>query len=302
MQAWGNNQSKFVARRTFDAPSKSGVIGLLCAAMGIPRAALYGAQLARFTSLRMAVRIDRPGIRWWDYHTVGAGLDMRIAEGEDKVKPGAMLTRREFLCDASFLVALQGDSDLLSDIHRALRQPVWTPFLGRKSCPPSRPLVEAEPAYFSELQSALASMPWQPRLKGDERPAWLESIREWSPSASESEAPPDAEIWYDVPVSFEPPAHAPRFVVRTRLSLADGTVSVSATAAQRSTPLPRALARTTETPRTGPPARPDLTTTADSVFSANPRQRQYSTSHIGAPEATRHAMICARSAACATTP
>ncbi|MCX6036545.1 MAG: type I-E CRISPR-associated protein Cas5/CasD, partial [Chloroflexi bacterium] len=109
LQAWGDQQSKFVVRRTAEAPTKSGVIGMLCAALGVSRPEAGDEWLPKLGALRMGLRLDRPGVRWWDYHTVGAGMRMRIAEGEGKSKPGAMLTRREYLCDASFLVALQGE-------------------------------------------------------------------------------------------------------------------------------------------------------------------------------------------------
>ena len=65
---------------------------------------------------------------------------MRTAEGG--TKPGAMLTRREYLCDASFLVALQGEPDLIAELEAAVQAPKWTLYLGRKCCPPSRPLLE----------------------------------------------------------------------------------------------------------------------------------------------------------------
>lgn len=38
LQAWGD-PSKFVIRRTMDAPTKSGVFGLLCCALGYSRGA-----------------------------------------------------------------------------------------------------------------------------------------------------------------------------------------------------------------------------------------------------------------------
>ena len=46
---------------------------------------------------------------------------MRTAEGG--TKPGAMLTRREYLCDASFLVALQGEPDLIAELEAAIESP-----------------------------------------------------------------------------------------------------------------------------------------------------------------------------------
>ena len=118
MQAWGVQESKFVIRRTAEAPTKSGVIGMLCAALGVSRPDAAVEWLPKLSALRMGVRIDRSGVRWWDYHTVGARMEMRIAEGEGKTKPGAMLTRREYLCDASFLVALQGEPGLIANWRR----------------------------------------------------------------------------------------------------------------------------------------------------------------------------------------
>jgi len=49
-------------------PSKSGVVGLLCAALGRPRAA-DGSDLA---ALRMGVRVDREGVLKVDYQTAGS--------------------------------------------------------------------------------------------------------------------------------------------------------------------------------------------------------------------------------------
>ncbi len=37
---------------------------------------------------------------------------------------------------------------------------------------------------------------------------------EWRPLSNQDIAPDDAEVWYDVPVCFDPPVHEPRFVVR----------------------------------------------------------------------------------------
>src|SRR3990172_12535854 len=116
LQAWGDQQSKFVIRRTAEAPTKSGIIGMLCAALGVSRPEALEEWLPKLGNLRMGVRIDSPGVRWGGFYTVGAGMQMRIAEGPGKTKRGAMLTRREYLCDASFLVALRGDPGLIADL------------------------------------------------------------------------------------------------------------------------------------------------------------------------------------------
>lgn len=238
LQAWGDHQSKFLIRRTAEAPTKSGVAGMLCAALGIPRENAPAEWLPKLCALRMGVRLDSPGVRWWDYQTVGARMKMRTAEG--KPKPGAMLTRREYLCDASFLVALQGEPKLIAVLQEALQKPKWTLYLGRKCCPPSRPLLERPAAgEFSDLLSALRSVAWQRRLKGDELPRTLNALLDWQPSDEQLEVPEDAVIWYDAPQSFDPPSHEPRFVVRRQFTVdGDGGVAIAIDPAQHETPAP----------------------------------------------------------------
>lgn len=246
VQAWGDT-SKFVIRRTMDAPTKSGVLGLLCCAMGLSRQAARE-RLPELNGLAMGVRIDRPGTRWWDYHTVGAKIGIITADGKGIKRTAStgeietLITRREYLADASFLVALQGDAKLILEIATAIASPKWPVFLGRKSCPPSVPVLarprEVEswtnPAGHDGLNTALAAIPWRPRHKSDATPrnGTVEALVEWRPALEGDIAPDDAEVWYDVPVCFEPPVHEPRFVLR-------GTVPVEVgDPIQTSTPAP----------------------------------------------------------------
>lgn len=220
LQSWGAQESKFVIRRTAEAPTKSGIIGLLCAARGVSRSEAPNEWLPKLSALRMGVRIDRPGVRWWDYHTVGARMNMRTAEG--KTKPGAMLSRREYLCDASFLVALQGNSTLVTELEKAVKNPVWTFYLGRKCCPPSRPIAEHPSSDFPDIISALKSISWRKRLREDKKPDELEYLIDWQPDQQQLDAPRDAEVWYDIPITFEPPSHAPRFIIRGGFTFGPG--------------------------------------------------------------------------------
>ncbi len=64
LQAWGVD-SKFETRQSLREPSKSGVIGLLAAALGCPRDLLPEKLLA----LQMAVRVDQEGQLITDFHT-----------------------------------------------------------------------------------------------------------------------------------------------------------------------------------------------------------------------------------------
>jgi len=238
LQAWGDQQSKFVIRHTTEAPTKSGVIGMLCAALGVDRRTAGKGLVGELVSLRMGVRVDRPGVRWWDYQTVGAGLPKLTAEGSSKEE--AVLTRREYLCDASFLVVLQGQPALVGRLEAAVRDPRWSPYLGRKCCPPSRPLLEGPPGEHPDILSALTIVPWRRRLETDEDPPkTLDCLIDWWPVPDQPKAPPETQVWYDVPESFEPPAHRPRLVIRQRLQVGPGgKVSLAPKAAQRSTPPP----------------------------------------------------------------
>ena len=239
IQSWGNQESKFVIRRTAEAPTKSGVIGMLCAALGVSRPQAAEEWLPKLGALRMGVRIDVSGVRWWDYHTVGANMEMRIAAGEGKTKPGAMLTRREYLCDASFLVALQGEPSLIGELEAAMKDPKWTLYLGRKCCPPSRPFLEHPAGNFPDLLTAIKSVPWRKRLADDNLPESVDFLLDWFPTPDQAEAPEDAEIWYHVPLSFDPPAHQPRFVIRKSLRVGESSgVGIAEKPAQKHTPSP----------------------------------------------------------------
>jgi hypothetical protein len=151
-----------------------------------------------------------------------------------------LITRRFYLCDASFLVVVHGESELIAAVYRALMGPRWPVYLGRKCCPPSVPVVHGnagDVATFDDPRQALAWHPWQPRSARDEQPEALDCLVEWRPSEAQPTAPVDAEVWYDVPESFDPPAHRPRLVVRDSLTAVDGLV-ISKDPLQSPTPPP----------------------------------------------------------------
>ncbi|RIH89451.1 type I-E CRISPR-associated protein Cas5/CasD [Calidithermus roseus] len=130
MQSWGT-RSRFDERDTDLLPSKSGVIGLLCAAMGVDREERE--TVLQLADLLMGVRVDQPGVLRYDYQTA----QNVIAADESKVHP-TTVSRRYYLADAVFLVGLEGeDWGLLERAHRALKNPVWPLFLGRKGYVPS---------------------------------------------------------------------------------------------------------------------------------------------------------------------
>lgn len=161
MQSWGVN-SRFDDRETGLEPSKSGVVGLLCAAMGISRYA--DDAVAELASHEMAVRVDRQGSLRHDFVTIGAGRWPGRRYGAAKANghpPDAVVSRRSYLADASFLVAL-GGSDLsrLEEIDVALDSPVWPLCLGRKSYVPSVPVRHGTGPVPSRPIDALMRARW----------------------------------------------------------------------------------------------------------------------------------------------
>ena len=273
LQSWGAHDSKFVIRRTAEAPTKSGIMGMLCAAERISRADARR-RLPELNALRMGVRIDRCGVRWWDYHTVGADMEMRIAEGQGKSKPGAMLTRREYLCDASFLVALQGEAELISELHHAVLHPKWLVYLGRKSCPPSVPLLgrmdEPHMGEFGDLEAALKSVPWRPRTSQDRVADQVGCLLDWQPGKPGEEAPIDAEVWYDVAESLDVPSHRARLLIRKTLSIGQGKDVPVGKPRQGNAPRRRGRTRITGTPSIASAAPRVSTRTTACVSSVRP--------------------------------
>jgi CRISPR system Cascade subunit CasD len=202
MQSWGT-RSRFSNRDTGLEPSRSGVVGLLCAALGRPRSA----SLDDFRPLAMAVRVDREGRLMRDYHTA---QEVRRASG--KSTQGTVLSERFYLADADFLVGLGGERAFLEELAAAVRSPVWPLCLGRKAFVPALPVCEG--VHDGELLDVLKAQDWRRRFRGD-RP--------------EEEGPPGArqpkplrfvvEVGYgegeprpDVPLSFV--SRDRRFAVR----------------------------------------------------------------------------------------
>lgn len=151
MQSWGTT-SRFDERDSQLEPSKSGVLGLVCAALGRDRTEPVD-DLAR---LKMGVRVDREGLLMRDYQTATG-----VVSAAGKVDPGrTVISPRYYLADATFLVGLEGDDRLLLEqIHAALCAPVWPLALGRKSFPPGQP-VWLEAAIREEpLRDALLAWP-----------------------------------------------------------------------------------------------------------------------------------------------
>lgn len=188
LQAWGAS-ARFARRTTENAPTKSGVIGLLAAARGIRRGDEDG--LAELAALRFGVRIDQPGSQIRDFQTA-----------HHQVTRKAMpVSERFYLTDAIFVAAVEGEHALVTELHAALRSPVYLPYLGRRSCPPARP-VELDVHRDADLEQVLRHEPW--------RAATWHQRRRREPEISlpllleARSATADGDALRDQPLSFAP--------------------------------------------------------------------------------------------------
>lgn len=155
MQSWGT-RSRFDRRDTEIAPSKSGVIGLVAAALGRGRTE----PLDDLAALRMGVRLDDEGVLMRDLHTA-----QNVIKADGSGLQDTALSERHFIADATFLVGLEGkDKELLAAVDAALERPRWPLALGRRSFPPSKPVylrppTDPDPIVEQGLEEALVSCP-----------------------------------------------------------------------------------------------------------------------------------------------
>ncbi|SFU27265.1 type I-E CRISPR-associated protein Cas5/CasD [Pseudoduganella namucuonensis] len=174
-------------RPTAEYPSRSALLGLLGAALGIARADEH-AQATVSAGYRFAIGVLNQGRLLRDYQTAQvpgrAELKKRAhATRRDelafaKQDLNTILSSRDYRQDAACLVAVQAGPDApyaLTDLATALQRPKFVLYLGRKSCPPAAPLNprimtdELIGAAFAEYQSRLRQQ-WQQALPRRELP------------------------------------------------------------------------------------------------------------------------------------
>ncbi len=213
MQSWGH-ASRFERRTTALHPTRSGVFGLIAAAMGIDKnAAEERAQLARLRPLHVTTvalpKRDRRGEelsmrRLEDYHTV---TGIRRASGKVD-KEATVQTYRHYLLDARFGVLLEGSETLLEEVATGLRNPKWGIWLGRKSCLPATPVLAAPPG---ERAGVWRRMLQVAGFTGAENLEDFDHVIETAPGAEGSDMIDDAPLGYGHPIGER---HAPRWVRR----------------------------------------------------------------------------------------
>ena len=189
LQSWGV-KSRFTVRATELAPTKSGIIGMLAAAVGRRRTD----PIEDLLSLRFGVRKDQPGRVIRDFHTA------RTLDG----KTSMPLSDRYYLADAVFLAGIEGDTALLEGLDEALRHPFFPLYLGRRSCPPTHPVSLG--LREAGLLDALRAEPWlaSPWFRKQQHSHVFDAELLLDQEVVPAEERGAARGSRDVPVSFDP--------------------------------------------------------------------------------------------------
>lgn len=184
LSSWGDIAVGDI-RPSYRYPSKSAVIGLLAAALGVERDA-YDKQ-SELAKLMLSVRIDAMGSPIEDYHTVQTpseqaikhdrakecwtrldeieAIELRVVRAKKSAEAGAIQSRRAYYCDSVHSIAICENKKArvnwktlgvckLKDLIEFMKKPRFVLYLGRKSCPLGLPL-EPQVILAENCRSAL---------------------------------------------------------------------------------------------------------------------------------------------------
>ena len=125
LQSYGVD-SHFETRQTQRYPSKSAMIGIIAASLGLHRD--QDDEIQVLNQLDFVVRIDQPGELLRDFHTAHAIK-------KDGKPNRTYVSHRYYLQDAIFIIAISGSEVLMQKVSKALKSPYFQPFMGRRSLP-----------------------------------------------------------------------------------------------------------------------------------------------------------------------
>lgn len=183
LQSWGHD-SRFGRRDTLPFPTKSGVLGIVCAALGaggaqVPLLARFAAgdlQIHSFARCQNEKAVPREPLLC-DFHMVGSGYDHsdpwqlllipKTHEGKKAVGGGTKITYRYYLQDRAFAALLETPADLIDEVAHALQHPAWELSLGRKTCAPTEFIFQGKFANREDAEKAARQLAQEKKRIGD---------------------------------------------------------------------------------------------------------------------------------------
>lgn len=157
LQSWGE-QSSWNVRDSAEWPTKSGITGMISAALG------WGYDDPRIGELCESIEIgfktcNRFSPQLNDFQTVNyyGGI---LADGKRETRDAqkTIVQHKYYIMDRKYLVAISASDEILNSIFEAMMNPRWAMHLGRACCPPSQPIIPVIKEYDS-IEEALTSIP-----------------------------------------------------------------------------------------------------------------------------------------------
>lgn len=198
LQSWGCD-SRFTERKTRHEPTKSGVVGILAAALGRRRED----PIEDLAALPLAVRVDQPGSYERDFQTAHTRKYDRVS-GMWVFDKSLPLSQRYYLSDAVFVVGIEVPDERLDELAQSLIHPAFPLYLGRRSCPPAEKLLIGTYPEVSLIQT-IGKHPWEASSRmllkrhAEDETVVCTVLRDALPNDSESLL---RETVRDVPLSF----------------------------------------------------------------------------------------------------
>jgi CRISPR system Cascade subunit CasD len=167
MTSWAVCGNSIVPTQT--VPAWSAIVGMMGAALGIPRGSDALPRLA--SDYALAVRVERPGIVEADYHTIQTPNRDKATNGRPATRAQELalgsikttITRREYVQDAAYRIfVVQMDERPLftvESIVQSLANPVYPLSAGRRSC-----IIGSIHAQMVDEAGVLTATHWDQRI------------------------------------------------------------------------------------------------------------------------------------------
>ena len=128
--------------RTEKVPTINAVVGMIGAALGYNRDSREIAELPNKITLKY--QIVKIGSTFTDFQVVKPEEGKVFTKVGGGTKDDGIIKTVEYLQDAEFYVYIGGDEGFLRDIYEGFLNPVYVPYIGKKSCFFSEEIVEEE--------------------------------------------------------------------------------------------------------------------------------------------------------------
>lgn len=167
-------------------PTRSALLGLLCAALGIKRTEEERIQQLN-EQVNVAIKQYSPGVLQRDYHTAQVPSEDKkriLYTRKDELsavarnKLNTVLSNRDYRVEGLWVVAIslaENNDYTLEQLQQALLRPKFTLYLGRKSCPLAAPLQpvlvdgELKQALDTDFDSIFAASGNYAKLSDEQR-------------------------------------------------------------------------------------------------------------------------------------